>query len=207
MGDTIDNIKGVPGIGEKGARELIATYGSLDNLLAHAVGGQAEAVSRGAARQHRTRRGRAASSRGSTPTCRSSSTPTALRYRGGSRERCFRSSTSSASARSSWSTRRPPTRSPRPTASSNTAGRAARAGRAAARGRPLRAARRCRTGRRPMRASIVGLAFSTAPRDGDYVPIGHRALGDDRQPAARRRRSTRCEPSSKTPRSGRSATT
>jgi DNA polymerase-1 len=33
MGDTIDNIKGVPGIGEKGARDLIATYGSLDGLL------------------------------------------------------------------------------------------------------------------------------------------------------------------------------
>src|SRR5689334_20097786 len=36
MGDTIDNIKGVPGIGDKGARELIETYGSIDNLLAHA---------------------------------------------------------------------------------------------------------------------------------------------------------------------------
>src|SRR6188474_1658623 len=36
MGDTIDNIKGVPGIGDKGAREMIATYGSLENLLAHA---------------------------------------------------------------------------------------------------------------------------------------------------------------------------
>src|SRR5207248_1508687 len=34
MGDTIDNIKGVPGIGDKGARELIATYGDLENLLA-----------------------------------------------------------------------------------------------------------------------------------------------------------------------------
>src|SRR3990170_1749391 len=33
MGDTIDNIKGVAGIGEKGARELITTYGSLDNLI------------------------------------------------------------------------------------------------------------------------------------------------------------------------------
>ena len=33
MGDSIDNIKGVPGIGEKGARELIGTYGSLDALL------------------------------------------------------------------------------------------------------------------------------------------------------------------------------
>jgi DNA polymerase-1 len=36
MGDSIDNIKGVPGIGEKGARDLIATYGSLDALLTHA---------------------------------------------------------------------------------------------------------------------------------------------------------------------------
>src|SRR6516225_5024698 len=36
MGDTIDNIKGVPGIGEKGARELIAQYGTLENLIAHA---------------------------------------------------------------------------------------------------------------------------------------------------------------------------
>ena len=37
MGDSIDNIKGVPGIGEKGARDLIATYGTLDNLLANAA--------------------------------------------------------------------------------------------------------------------------------------------------------------------------
>src|SRR5438876_621176 len=36
MGDSIDNVKGVPGIGEKGARDLIATHGSLDNLLANA---------------------------------------------------------------------------------------------------------------------------------------------------------------------------
>jgi DNA polymerase-1 len=36
MGDSIDNVKGVPGIGEKGAQSLISTYGSLDALLAHA---------------------------------------------------------------------------------------------------------------------------------------------------------------------------
>ena len=36
MGDTIDNIKGVPGIGEKGARDLVAAYGSIENLIAHA---------------------------------------------------------------------------------------------------------------------------------------------------------------------------
>jgi DNA polymerase-1 len=36
MGDAIDNVKGVPGIGEKGARDLIATHGSLEALLAAA---------------------------------------------------------------------------------------------------------------------------------------------------------------------------
>ena len=36
MGDSIDNVKGVPGIGEKGATDLISTYGSLEALLQHA---------------------------------------------------------------------------------------------------------------------------------------------------------------------------
>src|SRR5699024_3332109 len=36
MGDSIDNIKGVPGIGEKGARELIAAHDTLDALIAAA---------------------------------------------------------------------------------------------------------------------------------------------------------------------------
>ena len=37
MGDSVDNVKGVPGIGEKGARDLITTWGSLDALLEHAA--------------------------------------------------------------------------------------------------------------------------------------------------------------------------
>src|SRR4051794_29462447 len=36
MGDTIDNIPGAPGIGEKGAKTLLEQYGTLDALLEHA---------------------------------------------------------------------------------------------------------------------------------------------------------------------------
>ncbi|HBK84137.1 MAG TPA: hypothetical protein DDZ41_11190, partial [Flavobacterium sp.] len=35
MGDTADNIPGLPGVGEKTAKKFLATYGSLENLLAH----------------------------------------------------------------------------------------------------------------------------------------------------------------------------
>ena len=36
MGDSVDNVPGAPGIGEKGARDLIKQFGSLDKLLASA---------------------------------------------------------------------------------------------------------------------------------------------------------------------------
>jgi DNA polymerase-1 len=36
MGDTVDNVPGVEGVGEKTAAQLIYQYGSLDNLLSHA---------------------------------------------------------------------------------------------------------------------------------------------------------------------------
>ena len=35
MGDSVDNIPGVPGIGQKGAAALLEKYGSLDAILAH----------------------------------------------------------------------------------------------------------------------------------------------------------------------------
>ena len=36
VGDAVDNIPGAPGVGEKTAAQLLQTYGTLDNLLAHA---------------------------------------------------------------------------------------------------------------------------------------------------------------------------
>jgi DNA polymerase-1 len=37
VGDTSDNVPGVKGIGEKTAQELVNTYGSIENILAHAA--------------------------------------------------------------------------------------------------------------------------------------------------------------------------
>jgi DNA polymerase-1 len=88
MGDSIDNIKGVPGVGEKGARDLIARYGTLEELLAHA----------GDVSNKRYREGlqnHAADARQSRELARIRTDvpvdfdPDALRYRGASRERCF----------------------------------------------------------------------------------------------------------------------
>ena len=88
MGDTIDNIKGVPGIGEKGARELISAHGSLDALLAAARTSSRSDIARRFSRH-------ADSARASRELARiRTDVPVtfdrdALRYRGPSRERCY----------------------------------------------------------------------------------------------------------------------
>src|SRR6476646_12152882 len=88
MGDSIDNIKGVPGIGEKGARDLIAQYGSLEELLAHAADVSNKRYREGLlnhaddARQSRE----LARIRVDVPVVFD---PDGLRYRGASRERAF----------------------------------------------------------------------------------------------------------------------
>jgi DNA polymerase-1 len=177
MGDTIDNIKGVPGIGEKGARELISQYGTLENLLAHAS----------EVKNKRSREGlvaHAEDARQSQVLARIHTDvpvpfePDALRYRGASRERCFEIFNEMGF--------RTLVTEYAPTADTivkqysivNTvdevrvlAERLRAAGRFSLRVLPDQPS--------AMRASIVGIAFSIAPREAQYVPVGHRALGVD----------------------------
>ena len=174
MGDTIDNIKGVPGIGDKGARELIAQYGTLENLLTHA----GEVKSK---RYREGLQGHADEARQSQVLARIHTdvpvtfAPDALRYRGATRERCFQifnelgfrafvgeyAPTADTIAKSyRLATTEDEVRA--------LADRLRRAGSFAMRLLPDDPS--------SMRAAIVGLTFATAARDADYVPTGHRGL-------------------------------
>ncbi|MBI3401528.1 MAG: DNA polymerase I [Acidobacteria bacterium] len=175
MGDTIDNIKGVPGIGEKGAKELIGKYGSLENLLAHAddlTPKRRETLLANVDAAHQSKA--LARIRTDVPV---EFDPAALRYRGVSRERCFEIFNEMGF--------RTLVAEYAPTASSVAktyraietaeelqalADRLRAAGRFAMRILPDQPAM--------MRALIVGMAFSTGEHDADYVPTGHRALGN-----------------------------
>ena len=175
MGDTIDNIKGVPGIGDKGARELIATYGTLENLIAHA----------GEVKNKRYREGlqaHAGDARQSQELARIRTNvpvefdPEAVRFRGGSREQCFRIF-NELGFRAFVAEYAP------------TADTIAKTYRVVNTEADLRAlVERLKEARAfvlrvlpdqpsAMRAGVVGLAFSTEARVADYVPTGHRALG------------------------------
>jgi len=176
MGDTIDNIKGVPGIGEKGARELIAVHGSLEHLIAHA----------GEVPQKRYREPLLANiepARQSRLLAKIhvdvpvTFDAEALRYRGGSRERSFEifNELGFRSLAKEYA----------PTAT--TIAKTYRVANTREAVREL-AQNLCTAGRfafrvltdvpSAMRASIVGLAFSAAPREAQYVPIGHQALSE-----------------------------
>jgi DNA polymerase-1 len=176
MGDTIDNIKGVPGIGEKGARELIVTYGGIENLIAHAAEIKNKRQREGllehadAARQSQ----QLARIRTDVPV---EFDPEAVRYRGGTRERSFEIFNELGF--------RGLAKEYAPTASTiaktyrivNTpedvralSDRLKASGHFALRVLPDQPT--------AMRTSIVGFAFSTTPREADYVPVGHRGLSE-----------------------------
>src|SRR3954464_5998649 len=174
MGDTIDNIKGVPGIGEKGARELIAQYGSLEALIAHASEVKHKRYREGLlanidnARQSRE----LARIRTDVPVDFDAES---LRFRGGSRDVSFRifnelgfrafAKEYAPDAKTTAKNYRTVVDEP---ALQELAGKLRAAGRFALRVLPDRPT--------AMRAAIVGIAFATAPRDADYVPVSHRSL-------------------------------
>ncbi len=174
MGDTIDNIKGVPGIGEKGARDLIAEYGSLEALLARAADiSQKRYREPLLAHQESARQSRElARIRTDVPVTFSVD---AVRYRGASRQRAFelfsrlvfRSLVAEYAPTAETSDRdyRLVTAFELPALAAELKA----AGRVALRVIPGDTA--------AMRAPVVGIAFSTAERQARYVPIGHHALG------------------------------
>jgi DNA polymerase-1 len=188
MGDTIDNIKGVPGIGEKGALSLIATYGSLENLIANAAQVSNKRYREGllgnveSAEQSRE----LARIRTDVPV---EFDPPALKYSGGSRDKSF--TIFNELAFRSLASEYAPTASTiakayrvvdTPEGLGELAGRLKAATQFA-----LRVIPDCPAA---MRAGIVGLAFSTAPREADYVPVARPAsepvldlLGDAHEPS------------------------
>jgi DNA polymerase-1 len=175
MGDSIDNVKGVPGIGEKGARELIATYGSLESLLQHA----------GEIKQKKYREGlltyadQARQSRELVTIDTTVDVPFEIerfKFRGADRERCY-----ALFSKMEFRTLVPEYA---PTASSvskdyavieSTEALAALVAELQAAGRfSLKV---ITDGTAPVRASLVGIAVSTAPSQARYIPLGHEGFG------------------------------
>jgi DNA polymerase I len=175
-GDAVDNVKGVPGIGDKGARDLITQFGSLDALLEGAAGVQQkryrEALLTGADAARASRE--LVTIRSDVPIDRGLES---LRYRGPDQAACY-ALFSSLGFRTFTSDFAP----------TSTAAAADYAivdsldGLAA----EVRAARDAGSlGLRvigddgnAMRAGIVGIAFSRGNRHARYVPLGHRALDE-----------------------------
>ncbi len=175
MGDSSDNVKGVPGIGDKGARELITQYGSLDALLEHAA----------EIKQKKYREGllahadEARQSRELVTIRTDVEVPfdaETFRYRGPSRERCYE-----LFSRLGFRTLVPEFA---PTASSVVKDYAlvGSSDELAALVGQLRAAKRfslkvITDGTAPVRATLVGIAVSTGPAMARYIPLGHEGFG------------------------------
>ena len=179
MGDSIDNIKGVPGIGEKGARDLIATYGDLDNLLAHAAEVSNKRQREGLlnhADDARQSRDAGAHSHGRPGRIRARVAALSRRVARAAASTLF---SRSASARWSWSSRRRRRRCGKDYAAVETHAKGWRRSRPSC-GRPggSRCAC-CPTSRRRCGRRSSGLSFSTAPRQARYVPLVRSGLGFD----------------------------
>jgi DNA polymerase-1 len=172
VGDTSDNVAGVPGIGKKGAIDLITQYGNLDELLEHA--GALKPKQREALVTHRTA---ALQSRELVTIRRDVPVEVdfeALKYRGASRERCYELFTRLAF--------RTLVNDYAPTAENIQKDYALIQSEpeldalvADLRSSGEFAVRVIPSEPSAMRASVVGLAFSVRDRQARYVPLGHEA--------------------------------
>jgi len=176
MGDSVDNIKGVPGIGEKGARDLIVAHGTLDALLEAAPSvpqkryREALMTHASAARESRE----LARIRTDVPVTFDAG---ALQYRGPSRERCF-ALFSSLGFRSLVAEFAPTAETSHRqfTVAGSLGEIEALAGDIRTAGRvslaPIAA------GSKAIAADVAGWAFATAPGAACYVPMAHTGLVD-----------------------------
>jgi DNA polymerase-1 len=170
VGDTSDNVAGVPGIGKKGAVDLITQFGSLDALLEQA--GALKPKQRDALTNHRDdalRSRELVTIRTDVPI---EVDFESLRYRGASRERCYElfSRLAFRSLVNEYAPTADTIQKDYRIVSSEAELEALiddlrAAGEFALRIIPDQPA--------AMRASIVGIAFSTADRQARYVPMGH----------------------------------
>ena len=177
MGDAVDNVKGVPGIGEKGARELITTFGSLDALL--------ERTSEISQKRYRNALSTHAKAARDSRTLVQIHTeapvtfePEALRYSGPDSERCFElfSALGFRTLVAEFA----------PTASTvakdyTVVSSVAEVERlvAAARSAGGCGIRVLADSPNTMSAHLVGVVISTEADGARYVPLDHRALGDE----------------------------
>jgi DNA polymerase-1 len=171
MGDAVDNVKGVPGIGEKGARDLITTFGSLDALLARAdevpQKKYREALKAHADEARHSRELVTIHSAVDVPFDEAQ-----LRYAGPQADRCY--TLFSSLGFRTLTTEFAPTAAT-VARSYEVVGDLAHLGRVAA---ALRTAERVALhlitdGQAPMRARLIGIALSTAAHQAWYVPLGH----------------------------------
>jgi DNA polymerase-1 len=171
-GDAIDNIKGVPGIGEKGARDLVAAYGSLEAIIARAAEIPQKKYREALLAHVEDARQSLALARIRTDVPLEADLA-AFRYRGPSRERCYEIF-SALGFRSLVRDYAPTAESVAKDYRLVESAEALReaAGTLAARGRF--ALRVLPSAPAAMRAGIVGIALSAAPRQAWYVPLGHR---------------------------------
>ena len=170
VGDTSDNVAGVPGIGKKGAVDLVTQFGSLDNLLSRTA--ELKPKQREALTTHRTD---ALQSRDLVTI--HTDVPVdidfeSLRYRGASRERCYELFTRLAFrtlvneyAPTADSIEKDYALVATPEALDDLVAELRAAGEFACRIVPDRPT--------AMQAEIVGISFAMRERQARYVPIGH----------------------------------